>query len=363
MRLRFLVVSVTLAFLLFSGTAFSQTFNALFDGYYAWNLNKPENQLTTARSFDFRHQQFALNYGELSIQQTPGPIGYRFDFGFGDTTTAMVAASPVPAQESIYRHVQQAFVSVKKEDLTVDFGKFVTPLGAEVIETKDNWNYSRSLLFNYAIPLYHFGARATYAVSDKTTLAAYVVNGWNNVVDNNTAKSIGLMATFKPADKLAMTENYLLGNENTDAGFKTNRRHTFDSIATYEFNKKFTEMANYDYLMDMNPSATKRRMQGIAAYTKISPNGQDTGFKIIPRYEWLKDDNGGFTGQPQTLQEATITFQSVSKDMGTFWAEYRRDWSNKQGMFFVTEQTGTRSRLNQDTILFGYTVSFTKDFK
>jgi hypothetical protein len=49
--------------------------------------------------------------------------------------------------------------------------------------------------------------------------------------------------------------------------------------------------------------------------------------------------------------------------MGTFWAEYRRDWSNKQGMFFVTESSGTRGRLNQDTILFGYTVSFTKDFK
>jgi hypothetical protein len=28
----------------------------------------------------------------------------------------------------------------------------VTPLGAEMIETKDNWNYSRSLLFALAIP-------------------------------------------------------------------------------------------------------------------------------------------------------------------------------------------------------------------
>jgi hypothetical protein len=28
----------------------------------------------------------------------------------------------------------------------MDFGKFVTSAGAEVIEAKDNWNYSRSLL-------------------------------------------------------------------------------------------------------------------------------------------------------------------------------------------------------------------------
>jgi len=360
MRLRFFVVSLTLAFLLFSGTAFSQTFNALFDGYYAWNLNKPANQITTARSFDFRHQQFALNYGEVSIEQKPSNIGYRFDFGFGDTITAISASSPTDIAN---RHIQQAYVSGKKDDLQVDFGKFVTPLGAEVIETKDNLNYSRGLLFTYAIPLYHFGIRATYAASDKTTLAAYVVNGWNNVIENNTAKSIGLMAAFKPTDKLSLTENYLMGNENIDAGFKTNRRHTFDSIATYSFNKNFAETVNYDYLMDMDPLATKRRMQGVAAYTKINLNGEDTGIKIIPRYEWLKDDNGGFTGLAQTIQEATITIQSVSKDMGTFWAEYRRDWTNQQGLFSINEANGPRPRLNQDTILFGYTVSFTHDFK
>ena len=40
----------------------------------------------------------------------------------------------------------------------MDFGKFVTSAGAEVIESKDNWNYSRSLLFAYAIPYWHFGA-------------------------------------------------------------------------------------------------------------------------------------------------------------------------------------------------------------
>ena len=42
-----------------------------------------------------------------------------------------------------------------------DVGKFVTPIGAEVIESQDNWNYTRSILFGYAIPFYHVGVRAT----------------------------------------------------------------------------------------------------------------------------------------------------------------------------------------------------------
>ena len=73
--------------------------------------------------------------------------------------------------------------------LQFDVGKFVTPLGAEVIEAKDNWNYSRSLLFALAIPYYHMGVRATYSANAKVTLAGLVVNGWNNVVENNSGKT------------------------------------------------------------------------------------------------------------------------------------------------------------------------------
>ena len=49
-----------------------------------------------------------------------------------------------------------------------------------MIESKDNWNYSRGLLFSWAIPYYHTGLRATYAVNDKVSLAGFLVNGWNN---------------------------------------------------------------------------------------------------------------------------------------------------------------------------------------
>ncbi len=45
--------------------------------------------------------------------------------------------------------------------MQIDAGKFVTPIGAEVIESQDNWNYTRSTLFGYAIPFYHTGLRAT----------------------------------------------------------------------------------------------------------------------------------------------------------------------------------------------------------
>ncbi len=95
--------------------------------------------------------------------------------------------------------------------LQFDFGKFVTPAGAEVIETNQNWNYSRSLLFYYAIPYYHFGARAKYTFNDKWSITGYATNGWNNVVATNSGKTGGVSLAWNATKKVTLTETYLAG--------------------------------------------------------------------------------------------------------------------------------------------------------
>ena len=75
---------------------------------------------------------------------------------------------------SILKEAYVSYLAPVGKGLQVDFGKFVTPMGAEVIESKDNWNYSRSILFGYAIPFYHFGVRAKYAFNDKYSLTGFL---------------------------------------------------------------------------------------------------------------------------------------------------------------------------------------------
>ena len=144
------------------------------DVYYLYNFNKPgtayklgdvevENAL---RAFDVAHNSFSLNLAEIAVEKKPTADsrgGFRIDLDYGPTA-AMVAYDPA-ARASI-QNIQQAYVSYLAPTgygLQFDFGKFVTPTGNEVIETKDNWNYSRSLLFALAIPYYHMGMRAAYA--------------------------------------------------------------------------------------------------------------------------------------------------------------------------------------------------------
>ena len=93
--------------------------------------------------------------------------------------------------------MQQAYVSINPwGKLTVDVGKFVTSAGAEVIEAKDNWNYTRSTMFGYAIPYAHTGARLTAPINANITLQASLVNGWDVVPDNNRGKTLGLFALY-----------------------------------------------------------------------------------------------------------------------------------------------------------------------
>ena len=119
-------------------------------------------------------------------------MGFRVDLDFGKTADLVAAFEPEDDGSEIYKHIQQAYVSLLTGKVQWDVGKFVTPIGAEVIESQDNWNYTRSILFGYAIPFYHVGVRATLAASDKVTLTGFLLNGWNNSSELNGDKTFAV---------------------------------------------------------------------------------------------------------------------------------------------------------------------------
>ena len=166
-------------------------FSGFVDVYYGQNFNSPASRTNTLRAFDINSNQFALNLMELIVDKQPDPnnsrTGYHIALGYGQAINAINATDPGGLSFDQYlKEAYFSYVAPVGKGLQLDVGKFVTPHGAEVIETKDNWNYSRGLLFSYAIPFYHFGMRAKYTFNDKYALSGFFVNGWNDVVDNNS---------------------------------------------------------------------------------------------------------------------------------------------------------------------------------
>ena len=349
------------------------TLSGFVDGYYGANFNHPASHTNQFRNFDNETNQFGLNLIELIIDKAPDAaasrLGYHVAVGFGQAlnTVNSVENHDTSGASSFDQYLKEAYASYLfkvGKGLQVDAGKFVTPAGAEVIEAKDNWNYSRSLLFAYAIPYYHYGLRAKYTFNDKFNLTGYVMNGWNAVVDNNSGKTIGVSAAWTPTKKFGFIENYIGGPEGTNNN--ADWRHLSDTVITFNPNAKLSLMANVDYGRgDKIPTTADPSINttawwgGIAGYLKYAVTPV---VNAAVRYEYFDDHNGFATavappfapvGSEQHFHEFTGTLERTIASHLITRLEYRRDMSN-----LAVFQKGQGFDKNQNTITGGLILTF-----
>src|SRR5438105_6593590 len=330
------------------------------DTYYNYNSNQPSSRTNGFRSFDVASNQFALNLVELVVDKTPDPAnsrtGYHIALGFGQAINAVNASDPGGLGFSQYlKEAYFSYLAPLGKGLQIDAGKFVTPNGAEVIETKDNWNYSRGLLFSYAIPFYHFGVRAKYTFNDKYAIAGYLVNGWNDVVDNNSGKTYGATFAWNPTKKFGITQNYMAGPEQTN--INTNWRQLSDTVVTYSPTGRLSFMVNYDYARgDRIPTVPKPvYWTGAAGYVRYLLNRSNA---LATRYEYYDDKygvtTGGFTNPtPQHLHGFTETYEHLLAHHIMTRFEFRRDMSNQPSFM-----KGTTPVMAQNTATAGFVFMF-----
>ncbi len=310
------------------------------DVYYGQNFNNPTSRLNNLRFFDGATNQFGLNLVELVVDKAPDAAnsrtGYHVALGFGQAMNTVNGSEP-QAGLGFDQYLKEAYFSYLApvgKGLQLDVGKFVTPHGAEVIETKDNWNYSRGLLFTWAIPYYHFGARAKYTFNDKYALSGFFVNGWNNVVDNNTGKTYGIGVTWNPNKKFGIGQNYMAGPEQNN--INSTWRQLTDTVVTYSPTSKLSFIVNGDYgrgdrfVTDTETGSLSHPVYwtGVAGYIKYAFNGSSA---FSTRYEYYDDHDGFTTGTliPTHFNEFTTTFERVVAHHIISRFEFRRDMSNQ----------------------------------
>jgi hypothetical protein len=195
----------------------------------------------------------------------------RMDLGYGAMAGVIGSATGAPG---IF--VQQAFGSLTLGQITLDFGKFNTTAGAEVIEANANWLYSRSFLF-FSIPLVHTGVRASFKASDALTLQASLVNGWNVDPDNNAGKTGGLSLALTPNKMTSIYVTTYFGKETT----ADNWRILGDLVAALSLTDTFGLNINVDYVKDGEAYVVGGSVMG-----KVSPNEH---VNVAFRGEYLYD--------------------------------------------------------------------------
>jgi hypothetical protein len=311
-------------------------FSGSADVYYSFNNNHPAGGFNQLYNFDDKTNQFDLNMAKLTANMDPAPLGFRVDIGLGRVFDNLHPyGTPDPG---FMRYVEQAYVSVKPKDMKgfeADFGQFVTSAGAEVIETKDNWNYSRSILFAWAIPYYHFGIRTSMPIGSSVTVGVQVVNGWNNIIDDTgkNMQTVGIVGAVT-RKKFTWSNNYYTGpNVN---GVNTGHRNLYDTTLLLTPGDKVNAYINFDYAHQPRIGGGADHWAGIAAAVHLQITKR---VAFSPRVEYFNDPSGFSTGTPQRLHEVTFTGEYKFTDWLLGRAEYRNDGSNVPFFFRGNDQT------------------------
>jgi hypothetical protein len=308
--------------------------DGLVDAYYMYNftgatsLTSPAASVPTFRSFDVNSNTFTLNYTKIGFGIASGPVGLRIDLGYG-TTAALINGATLGAAGGIQTFlVQQAYATLKPIDkLTIDFGKFVTTAGAEVIESNKNWLYSRSILF-FNIPLLHTGLRVGYQATDELSLQLSLVNGWNGIgiePDASAAKTVGVSASYAAKSGLFAGLTGYFGKEsiasNNTAPVSPDTRILIDAVVAHTIEKLGLNL-NIDFVKDT--------AAGIDLFLGGSLMGRYIAheyFILAARGEFARLDPGG-AATAFNMFEGTVDGIVPFGGRFEFRAELRGDFAN-----------------------------------
>lgn len=226
-------------------------FSGYFDTYYTVNFNQPANNSNlgnseVARGFDRYAGQFQLGMFLNQLAYAHDNIEFLGEVGFGPNIQYASYGSDfrykwgtVVANNSYTAvFIKQAYVKVKaSEKLSFTLGQFGTHIGYEFIDAPLNFHYSISNTFNAGIPFYHVGLKAGYVVNEKISLMGGLVNGTDNINNNNhQLKFIGQLLVT-PREGVEISINTIQGNE---ANSRKNGRDTasyfgvVDLVANYQ---------------------------------------------------------------------------------------------------------------------------------
>jgi len=334
------------------------------EAFYQWNFNNPENGVTAWRGFDNRHNTATLSNVALGASWHYRAMSGRLTLQVGPTAESYYGAEPSRRAveggsgtgPDLWKYIQQAVVDFREGVWRVEAGVLLSPIGPESIPIRESWNWSRSNLF-YGLPYYHTGARVSYAVTPRHTLAFGVFNGWNSVVDNNAAKSILFQYTYAPSEDFTLNALYFGGIERDRAeNLGIAWRNLFDTYLRARVGRRTTVMLHGNAGFEPNDLGVNY-WAAVAAYARIEltaslrlalradffyDRAPTTGRRIFWATDWM-------ASQTATLEYAPLEHLIVR-------AEYRHDHADTP-VFFEGRATTATAR-TQDTATLGVIAGF-----
>jgi hypothetical protein len=318
--------------------------SGFLDTSYTWSSNHPRHPSDiSGRYFDKDYNQIVFNDFHIALDKPEKDWGIGFhlsgDFGRAGELLREATLWGKTFHKEPSAELREAYVTTTLrvgEGIALKGGLMVTPLGTEIIPNPGayNDNISRSLLFNFAIPLRHLGVMASYPALKVLTVEGGVFTGWDDPYDNNHQPSFHVGGTWTPTDWITFVSNFLTGPE--QFGRDGPKRHVVANVLTLKPIDPLAVSLEYDYghETDVTPSGRAGTWQGWAG---IASYGWTDRFTTALRAEWFNDRDGSrlggdFFGNHKNVNLAEITVTGAYKftKMLLGRLEVRQDWSDQK---------------------------------
>jgi hypothetical protein len=286
----------------------------------------------------------SVNLAQLDLMLDAQPVGFRLALGFGTSTEVVHGFEPTGpfVGPEVWQHVIQASVQWNTgagRGLLLEGGVYPSHIGLESLQSRLNWNYTRSWLGELT-PYYQAGLKLAYPLSDRWSGQIHVLNGWQTIADNNDGKSLGTQLAYS-AEKLSVSFNGFLGPELP--GNDDDLRVLGDLVLTYKPTPSVSLAASFDAAREGRPGGESVSWMGAGGYLRLAPPGSRTALAL--RGEYYDDEDGAISGIAQTLKEFTVTLEHRPADRLILKLEGRYDKSSA-GVFGrdVLDAAGTPLR-------------------
>jgi hypothetical protein len=227
-------------------TAVTVSFGGFVDSYYAYDFGRPVNFDRPFTTQAVRHNEFNVNLGWVEVKVSGPRVRGRLALQAGTSVQSNYGGEPAigtVSGPSLSRFIQEAVGGYQiTPTLWVDGGIFLSHIGMENWTSRDNPTYTRSLSFDFT-PAYESGVKLTWQATPKLSALVTVVNGWQNISENNQDKAVGARLDYARSSSTTFSYYNFVGNEVSSSRLRVFNGVGFKSGLT----SAFTLQGNVDY--------------------------------------------------------------------------------------------------------------------
>ena len=206
------------------------TVGGYIDTYYGYDFNKPSSGERSYFVSSARHNEMTINLAYVEVKYSSSRLRARFVPGFGSYVNTNYAAEP-----GSFKNIIEGSVGVKifpDKNLWLDAGVLGSPYTNESAISKDHLMYTRSFAPEY-VPYYLSGVKLSMPLNKKINFYFYLLNGWQQIVDQNKGKSIGTQIEYRPSNYWLINWNTYVGDERSSVAPQNRTRYFSDVYIIY----------------------------------------------------------------------------------------------------------------------------------